>query len=245
MELGLKGKKALVFGASSGIGRAIAETLYSESISLAASSRGGAKLESLRKNRPDLQLVTADFEKTGEARSATAKAIQLLNGLDILIINTGGPPMGSFDSITTEKWMIGFQSLWLSTTEAIQEALPTMQKQGFGRIILIASTSAKEPIPNLTVSNGIRAGLLGMIKSLSNEIAPFGITANVIMPGFIETERLAELGIQEANILKLIPANRLGRPEEIAQLVTFLSSTAASYITGQAIACDGGRLKSF
>ena len=212
---------------------------------LTVSARGKENLEKIAHELSGTQTIAGDLSKAGEAARITRTAIEKMNGLDVLILNTGGPPTGTIESVTAEMWLQGFQSLWLSTVEAIQTALPTMKKNQRGRIILIASTSAREPIPNLMVSNGIRAGLLGMIKTVSNEVAPFGITANVILPGFIDTERLKELNVKEEDIVKMVPMGRLGTPAEIAYLAAFLGSPFSSYITGQAIACDGGRLKSF
>lgn len=244
MNLNLIGKRALVFGGSSGLGYAVAESFVAEKMKVAVCSRPGEKLEALRESLPSAIRLGGDLLKPGEARRVTEDAIREFGGLDVMLLNTGGPPTGSFAGISAEKWASGFQSLWLSTVEAIQAALPVFQKQKFGRVILIGSTSAREPIPNLTVSNGLRAGLIGLLKSLSNEVASSNITVNAILPGFINTERLQELGLKEEDIVKNIPMGRLGDPKEVAAVATFLASEAASYVTGQSIAVDGGRLRS-
>ncbi|MDH4467457.1 MAG: SDR family oxidoreductase [Bacteriovoracaceae bacterium] len=246
MNINLENKKTLIFGASSGIGRGIAELFYHEQAHVCASSRGGQKLELLKKNLGDsITLLPGDLYQAGQAALVTKRAVEAMKGLDILVLNAGGPPKGSFESITAEQWQQSFQSLWLSVVESVQVALPALKASGCGRIILIASSSAIEPIANLIISNGLRAGLLGLMKSLSNETAAFGITVNVILPGFIDTDRLKELGNSEESMIKQIPMGRLGKVEEIAQLVAFLASDLASYITGQLIACDGGGLRVF
>ncbi len=245
MNLGLNGKKALVFGASSGIGLGVAKVLDREGALLAVCSREGEKLRALKETLPRAQLLAGDLNQPGEARRVVETAIDRLQGVDVLVLNTGGPPAGDFASITDEMWRHGFQGLWLSMIEAVQTALPGMKKNNFGRILLIASISAREPIAHLSVSNGLRAGLLGLMKSLSTEVAPFGVTVNSILPGFTDTERLRELGRTPEDLVKHVPAGRLARPEELGDLSAFLCSTKAAYITGQAIACDGGYLKSF
>lgn len=245
MQLQLAGKRGLVFGGSSGLGFAVAEAWTGEQMKVAVCSRPGAKLDALAQSLPPAVRVAGDLSRPGEAARATTETIRQLGGLDVMLLNTGGPPTGTFAEITAEKWASGFQGLWLSAVEAIQAALPTFEKQRHGRIILIASTSAREPIRNLTVSNGLRAGLLGLLKSLSSEVAAHNITVNAILPGFINTERLQELGLKEADIVKEIPMGRLGDPREVAAVATFLASDAASYVTGQAIAVDGGRLRGF
>jgi 3-oxoacyl-[acyl-carrier protein] reductase len=246
MNLDLINKKALVFGASTGIGRKIAEIFLAEGAQLAAASRSLEKLSSLNKS-PSITatLITGDLSIAGEATRITNQAISKLGGLDILVINTGGPPKGGIESIESEQWHSAMQNLWFSTLDAIKAALPVLKQSGHGRIILIASTTAKEPIAQMIVSNSIRSGLLGMLKGISSEMSPFGITANAILPGYINTDRLKELGNTEAELIKQIPAGRLGTTMDLAALALFLASDLSSYITGQMITVDGGRSKSF
>ena len=189
--------------------------------------------------------MVADLTKPTEAAKATREAIEKMNGLDILIINTGGPAKGAFADITTEQWLSDYQNLWLSFVDAVKEALPVMKKQKYGRILLVTSLAAKEPLPNLTTSNGLRSGLTGLCKSLANEVAIDGITINILLPGYTNTDRLKELKLSEDKIKQMVPAGRLGDPQELADMATFLASPKAGYITGQSIAIDGGVLRGF
>jgi 3-oxoacyl-[acyl-carrier protein] reductase len=243
MDFGLKDKKALVFGGSAGLGRAIAKTLVDEGVQVAIASRDRAKLEVTQREIGARAIVIADLGQPNAARGAVAKAAASLGGLDILVINTGGPPKGTFAEVTAPQWQTGFQSLWLAAVDSIQAALPLMTKGHFGRILLVTSAAAKEPMSHLTVSNGLRAGLTGLAKSLSIEVASHGITVNCLLPGYTDTERLRELAVPVEKMTAAIPAGRLGKPEELGALAAFLASAQAAYITGQAIAVDGGYLR--
>lgn len=243
MDLKLNGKKALVFGSTTGIGRAIAESLINEKALVFLSSRNEERLE---QSIIDLKAeggVIADLTNLQDAKRATNQAINKLDGLDILVMNTGGPKKGSFLDISIEQWQLDFQNLWMSFVETTKEVLPIMKKQKYGRIILVTSLAAKEPIANLTTSNGLRAGLAGLCKSLANEVAIDGITVNLLLPGYTDTDRLKELKLSPEKIRQMVPAGRLGNPTEIANLAAFLASPLAGYITGQSIAIDGGVLR--
>ncbi len=251
MQLGLEGKKALVFGSTGGIGKAIVESLLKENAHVVVNSRNLDRVQAVVE---DLQTryatknvfgIAADISQKNEAAKALGEAQKLLSGLDVLVVNTGGPAKGSFEDISTEQWFFDFQNLWISFVDAVKGALPEMKKKKYGRIILVTSLAAKEPLKNLTTSNGLRAGLSGLCKSLSNEVASFGITVNVVLPGYTDTDRLKELKLSEDTVRALVPMGRLGEPRELADLVTFLASDKASYITGQCIAVDGGALRSF
>ena len=165
--------------------------------------------------------------------------------LDILVINTGGPQKNNFADVSSHQWQEDFNSLWMSTVESLQAALPKMKEQGSGRVILVTSVAGKEPMDGLTTSNGFRAGLMGLNKSISKEYAQFGITFNVLLPGFTNTDRLKNLNLSDEFVNSIVPAGRLGKPEEIADLATFLASEKAGYINGQSIAVDGGYLNSY
>jgi 3-oxoacyl-[acyl-carrier protein] reductase len=243
MELGLKGKRALVMGASSGLGFAIAQELTNEGARVCLSSRSEERLRKAADAMRAEAFVVADLSQPGAGRHAVEKAAAKLKGLDILVTNAGGPPKGSFQSLTAEQWQQGFQTLWLGATDAIQAAILEFQKNHWGRILLVTSSAAKEPIAGLTVSNGLRAGLLGLTKSISQEVGRMGITINALLPGYTATERLKELKINEEKIVAEIPVGRLGEPRELAALSAFLASDRAAYITGQMIAVDGGALR--
>lgn len=243
MQLGLKNKRVVVQGSSTGLGFAIAKSFAQEGAKVVICSTNQERIQHAAAQIPGSIPLVFDLDIPGNGRLLIQRAAQALGGIDILITNTGGPPKGDFSELTTQDWEKGFRRLWLSATESIHEALPLMKHQKFGRIIMNTSTSAKEPIPHLTVSNGFRSGLIGLMKSLSREAAPFNITVNAIMPGYTKTDRLAELKVPEDKLIAEIPMNRLAEPEEFAALALFLGSMQASYITGQAIACDGGLIK--
>lgn len=245
MDLKLKGKKALVMGGSSGIGRGIAEILIQEGAQVAIAARTQKTLDETKSQIGADLALAADFTKANAARDLVSTLSDQWNGLDILVINTGGPAKGGIEEITTEKWQEGFQSLWLGAVDPIKAALPLMKKQKFGRILLVTSLSAREPMKALTVSNGIRAGLSGLVKSISNEVGPHNITINAILPGYTDTERLRELNIPKESIVSQIPMGRLGTSQELGALAAFLSSDWGGYITGQSILADGGVTKGF
>lgn len=243
MELGLTGKRALVMGASSGLGKAIAVELVREGARVAICARGVTKLQAIADEIGAEAAIAGDLSAPGAGGQTVRTAAEHLGGLDILVTNTGGPPTGSFLDLSAEQWQKGFEGLWQSATDAMRAAIPGMRANGWGRILLVTSVAAREPIANLTVSNALRAGLLGLANTLSREVAPMGITVNALLPGYTKTERLAELGVSDEQMAGQIPAGRLGRPEELAALATFLASDRAAYITGQAIACDGGWMR--
>jgi 3-oxoacyl-[acyl-carrier protein] reductase len=245
MDFGLKGKRALVMGASAGLGYATAEALVKEGATVAICSRGGEKLEKAAKSLGAALAVPADLNQPGAAKRLVDEVVAKLGGVDVLVVNTGGPPAGGFESLTAEQWQLGFQSLWMAAVDGIQAALPGMKERKWGRITLVTSLAAREAMPNLTISNGLRAGLLGLVKTVSNEVAQHGVTLNAVLPGFHATERMTQLGLTDEKVAPQIPARRLGRPEELASLVAFLSSEQSSYITGQSIAVDGGAARGF
>ena len=256
MEFGLKGKRALVLAASRGLGYASAMGLAREGCKLVICSRDQARIEaaaaSIRKETgADVTALVADVSSGAEAKRLVDAAVQAYGGLEIVVHNAGGPPAGETLAMTDEQWQKAFEQNLLSFTRIAGAAVPEMKKAGYGRILTIASSSIKQPIPNLALSNALRAGVWGIAKTLSRELAPQGILVNVIAPGRIDTERIAELDaanaqkagksvedVRKASVAS-IPLGRLGRPEELANLVVFLASQAGSYITGQAITVDG------
>lgn len=261
MELGIKGKNALVCGASKGIGNAIARELAKEGVNLFLTARGKDKLEEEGKAIKELgcELLYAkalDLSKTEDRQKLAKSALERFETIDILIHNVGGPPPSFTSETDTKAWQNGFDQLFQSVVELNNAFLPGMKERKWGRIICVTSLSVMEPIKTLAVSNAIRSATTSMLKSLSDEVAKDNITVNCVAPGAIETERLTEL--MEARIkksgqskeeynkeyLSSIPAGRLGKPEEFAAVATFLASQKASYVTGSTISIDGGKRRS-
>ena len=256
MDFGLKGKRALVMAASRGLGYASALGLAREGCQLIICSRDqeriGAAADTIRQQTGSpVKAIVADVSSASEAKRLVDAAVSEYGGLEIVVHNAGGPPPGETLAMTEEQWQKAFEQNLLSFTRIVGAAAPEMKKAGYGRVLTIASSSIKQPIPNLALSNALRAGVWGIAKTLSRELAPQGILVNVIAPGRIDTERIAELDqasaqrsgksvedVRKASITG-IPLGRLGRPEEFANVVVFLASEAGSYVTGQAITIDG------
>lgn len=244
MDLNLTGKKALVMGSSDGIGKAIATSLIKEGVEVCLNSRTESKLKKTQSEIGAKHYIAKDLTQPGAANELADEAIKLMGHIDILVTNTGGPAKNDFSDVSTEQWQTDFQSLWMTPVEAMKAVLPAMQKNKYGRIIMVTSIAAIEPLAGLTTSNGLRAGLSGLARSISNEYAKDGITLNLLLPGYTETDRLKALNLSEEVVKKLVPAGRLGDPRELADMATFLASEKGAYITGQSIAIDGGALKS-
>jgi len=243
MDLGISARRALVMGASRGLGRAIAEALLAEGVTVAICARNRERLEATA-HKIGAVAIPADLSVPGASTTVVRDATARLGGLDILVVNTGGPSPHRFDDIDDEEWRRGFEALWMSSVGAIRACLAGMRVRRWGRVLVVTSIAAREPIDKLMLSNSLRAGLHGLVNSLTREVASDGITVNALMPGYTRTERLVEIGINEAAVCELIPAKRLGYAHEFAALAAFLASEKAAYITGQAIACDGGLLQS-
>jgi 3-oxoacyl-[acyl-carrier protein] reductase len=243
LDLGLVKKRALVTGASRGLGKAIAHELKAEGADVAICAREPQRLEAAAQELGAIGLV-CNLSEPGAGADLVRQASDRLGGIDILVINTGGPPGAGFDAVSDETWRQSFESLWMSSVGLIRACLPGMRERRWGRIMIVTSVSAREPLSNLTISNALRPGLHGLVNSLSREVAGSGITVNALMPGYTLTERLQELGVDEAKATSQVPAGRMGRPEELGALAAFLASERAAYICGQAIACDGGFLQS-
>jgi 3-oxoacyl-[acyl-carrier protein] reductase len=262
MDLGLKGKVALVLAASKGLGRASAQTLASEGASVVIGSRDK---EALAQAAQDIEHasgskvlpVPVDVTKPEELEAFVAAAHRAFGRIDILVNNAGGPPVGTFDAFNDAQWQAAFELTLLSVVRLTRLVLPYMRTTGSGRIINIVSTSVKQPIDNLLLSNAIRPAVIGLAKSLSNELAPDNITVNNVCPGRILTDRLLAghhmqgqlaKGVSPQEVLDAIaqdiPLKRLGKPEELAALVAFLASEQAAYITGTTTQVDGGLVRS-
>ncbi len=257
MDLGLNNKVALVTAASQGLGMASAISLANEGVKLIICSRDKEKINKAGKDikeltGADVVSFQTDLNSSKEIDSMIKKIMKEYGRVDILVNNTGGPKAGFFDDLTDEDWISTFESTFLSVVRMTRAVLPSMKRNKWGRIVNISSVSAKQPIDNLILSNGVRMSVHGWAKTLSNELASDNILINNVCPGFTKTERVDDLvanqakdmDITEEKILETIsnniPAKRVGKPEELASLVTFLSSERSSYITGQSIAVDGG-----
>ncbi|QVL57052.1 MAG: SDR family oxidoreductase [Simkaniaceae bacterium] len=239
MDLNIKGKKALVLASSSGLGFAISKALSEEGVEVAITSRELKRAEEAARQLQNVTPYACDLL----AEDAGKKIIDAVGPIDILVTNAGGPGKGNFLDLSAEDWKAGYHGLWMSAIQAIQGVLPHMKKQKWGRIILSTSTSSRQPIPELAISNAYRSGLLGVMKTVAQEVAAEGITVNAIMPGSTLTRRMEDFKESVEELAKQIPAKRLGKPEEFAALATFLASESAAYITGQAIASDGGLIQ--
>ena len=252
MDLGLDGLRALVGGGSSGLGGAIGAQLAEEGARVALTARPGDRLESAAAAIGGVA-IPADLAATDGPASAVAGAADALGGLDLLLVNSGGPPGGTFDDLDEAAWTAAIDGVLLAALRLIRAALPHLRESATPAIAVILSSSVREPIPNLTTSNVLRPGLAGLIKSLAAEIAPIRI--NGIAPGRVSTDRIAHLdglrseatgrSVEEIRLEMIgrIPLGRYGEPAEVGRLGAFLLSPAASYITGAIVPIDGGMVR--
>lgn len=252
MDLGLGGKRALVLGASRGLGAAIARGLAAEGAEVWAGARSHDRIMAYAAEATGTIHAEALDVSDLTALDALADRLLIDGGVDILVNNTGGPPPATATQTTRDQWIGQFEAMAANVIHLTHKLVPAMQTRGWGRIITVTSSGIEQPIPNLALSNGIRSALLGWSKSLSLEVAKDGVTANIVMPGRIHTQRIDELdgaaaeklGISREEAAKrsaaAIPAGRYGRPEEFADLAVFLASERAAYITGSKFRVDGG-----
>jgi len=260
MDLGLRERVAIVTGSSQGIGKAIALGLSQEGAKVSICARNEKQLnETAREieSATDVEVYAAqaDLTKEDDIRRLVAKTSEQFGRIDILVNNTGGPPSTTFLETSMEHWREAIDLLLMSVVTACSEVIPHMQKRKWGRIINMTSFAAKQPAERLVLSNALRAGILGLTKTLSNELAEDGILVNAVCPGWTLTKRVEELAKAKAKttgksyeeIIKewtsQIPLKQLAQPKEIADLVVFLASERASYITGAVFQVDGGVTK--
>ncbi len=253
MKIDLSGKRALVLGASGGLGSAIAKGLVEAGATVAVSGRSAEKLRAAVPAAA--HTIMADLTSPDAGAKIARQALEALEAVDILVNNSGGPPPSSALATSPELWRAQFEAMVLSLVTLTQELVPGMRERRWGRIITVASAGIVAPIPNLALSNALRSALLGWSKTLASEIAKDGVTANLILPGRIATPRVTALdkasaersgksmeAIEEA-ALATIPTGRYGRPEEFAAVAVFLASPQASYVTGSTVRVDGGMLR--
>ena len=249
MELGIEGRTALVMGASSGIGRGIAAALVREGARVAIASRSTERIEAtaseIEGEVTPFVVDTDDLDRVAEAPGEVAES---LGPVEILVTNTGGPPFGGALDHGREEWEAAYRSLVLAPRTLIEAVLPGMRERRWGRIVNVGSSSMREPIPGLALSNVHRTAAVGLVKTLASEVARDGITVNTVATGRFATERAADpsgsLEQAEERAREDVPAGRLGRPDEFGDLVAFLSSDRAAYLTGAVIPLDGGLLRS-
>lgn len=261
MDFGLQGKTALVFGGSKGLGRGCAEALAAEGVNVALVARGAETVrEAAGQIAARYGVATAGHAADSSDAAAVAAVIeavaQRFGGIDILVNNTGGPPPSGVVGLDPEIWLAQFQAMVASIVRITDQVLPGMRARGWGRVLTIASTTVLEPVAALGLSNTLRSALVGWSKTLAGEVARDGITANLLLPGHIATDRVAFLDAAAAQRrgsdvetvqkekLTAIPAGRYGTPAEFGAVAAFLASQQAAYVTGSMIRIDGGAVRS-
>ena len=247
MDLGLKGRVALIMGSSSGIGLGIAEALAREGARVGVVSRSPERAEEAAATiEGEASPFAADATDLERLEALPAEVEAALGPIEILVANTGGPPLGRSLSNELHEWEAAYRSLVLAPRVLAKAVVPAMQERGWGRVVNVGSSSTREPIPGLNLSNSHRMAAVGFLKTLAREVAADGVTVNTVATGRFATERLAGMaGSMEAAAAAAerdVPAGRLGRPEEYGDLVAFLCSERAAYITGTVIPIDGGLL---
>jgi 3-oxoacyl-[acyl-carrier protein] reductase len=259
VDLGLRGRVAIVAASSRGLGRAVAEELATEGVRLVICSRGRQALEAARvalaERGAEVVPVPADVGEPGDVDRVVNAGVEAFGQIDILVTNCGGPPAGPFEQHGPDAWAKAVRETLSSAVNFARAVLPGMKERGWGRIINITSIAVKQPVDGLILSNSIRAAVTGFARTLANEVGASGVTVNNVMPGFTWTDRVEELAVRNAeaqgttreNVVAAweadIPVGRLAEPRELAALVAFLASERAAYITGTSIPVDGGWIR--
>jgi 3-oxoacyl-[acyl-carrier protein] reductase len=245
MDLGLNGRSALVLGASGGLGLASAESLAEEGANVVIFARNAEKLEAQAARIGGLAIV-GDVREPADIERAVRATVEAYGGLDIIVANGGGPPTSRASDLTARDLEDAFRLLMLPVVNLVQASLPYLKASGRGRIVLIASMSVREPLPQLALSNAIRPGVVGYMKTLSTELAEDGITVNSVAPGRLATDRTIQVygADPPQSELDTVPMKRFGRPRELGDVVAFLCSEQASYVSGSVISIDGGLTRS-
>lgn len=260
MDLGLVGKRALVVGSTRGLGNAIARTLCAEGAHVVLAGRDAERTEAAASaiegpgGTSTLLLDLADRASLDRALAELGASGE--TGIDILVNNSGGPPPGSVLAVSPESWRAQFETMVNAVFSLTGHLVPAMRSRGFGRVVTIVSSGVVQPIPNLGMSNALRASIIGYMKTLAAEVARDGVTVNAVLPGRVSTDRLAQLdeaaaqrtgrpieAVRDSSRAE-IPVGRYGHPEEFADVVAFLASERASYVTGSSIRIDGGLIRS-
>ncbi|HUE28273.1 MAG TPA: SDR family oxidoreductase [Solirubrobacteraceae bacterium] len=260
MDLGLDGKVAVVGASSKGLGKASALALAREGARVTICARTETDLETAAEEirdatQAEVLAVPADLTRAEDIRNVVIKTVERFGGVDVLVNNSGGPKVGKFGDLTDEDWRLGFEVVTLNFVRFVREVIPYMRERQWGRIIGIQSMSVKEPVESIDLSNGIRPGIAGLMKALMPDLARDRITINLVLPGLFLTSRIRpdlderamhdeKVRQQLAPLAATIPLGRLGDPIELGQLVAFLASEPASYITGAVYQVDGGRIRS-
>lgn len=259
MDLGLKNKRALVLGASRGLGAAIAQGLAKEGATVVAAARSKDKIEAWAKELPASAGAVQAYELDLSDHAAIddlADKLLTEGGVDILVNNTGGPPPATAVDAKRGDWIANFETMAANIFHLTGRLLPAMRERKWGRILTVTSSGVEQPIPILALSNGIRSAIVGWSKTLATEVARDGVTVNILMPGRIHTQRVVELDTAAANrsgkpleevsaaAAESIPMGRYGDPEEFANMAVFLASERASYVTGTKVRIDGGATRS-
>jgi 3-oxoacyl-[acyl-carrier protein] reductase len=260
MDLGIRNRVAMIAAASKGLGRATAESLAREGVRVSICARSEASLSeakaAIEREGGDVLAVACDVSKPDDLARWFATTVERFGQVDILVTNTGGPPAAPFMKLTEEQWASGIESTLMNIVRLCRIVIPDMQKRGWGRIVHITSLVAKQPTDLLTVSSTLRAGISGLTKTLADQVARDGILVNAVLPGHYMTDRqrqLSEIRAKEQGTTpeeyleraaQAIPLGRYGRPEELGDVIAFLCSERASFLTGTSIQVDGGQVRS-